>query len=140
ESFAVPLSIEPIIAPIHGIADIERAIGGLAEQPNGGIFFPGDLTISALRDRVTAIVARHRLPAVYSDRIFVTGGGLVSYDADRIDIFRRAASYVDRVLRGEIPATCRFSSRRNISSRSTLRPPRRSASRFPPPCLPAPTR
>src|SRR5215831_6600464 len=108
ESFAVPLSVEPIIAPIHGIADIERAIGALAEQPNGGIFFPGDLTISALRDRVTAIVARYRLPAVYSDRIFVTGGGLVSYDTDRIDIFRRAASYVDRVLRGENPGDLPF--------------------------------
>jgi len=108
ESFAVPLSVEPIIAPIHGISDIERAIEALAEQPNGGIFFPGDLTTSALRDRVTAIVARHRLPAVYSDRIFVTGGGLVSYDTDRIDIFRRAASYVDRVLRGENPGDLPF--------------------------------
>jgi putative ABC transport system substrate-binding protein len=57
---------------------------------------------------VTAIVARHRLPAVYADRIFVTGGGLVSYDADRIDIFRRAASYVDRVLRGENPGELPF--------------------------------
>jgi putative tryptophan/tyrosine transport system substrate-binding protein len=108
ESFAVPLSVEPIIAPIHGIADIERAIKALAEQPNGGIFFPLDLTTIALRDRVTAIVARHRLPAVYSDRIFVTGGGLISYDADRIDIFRRAASYVDRVLRGENPGDLPF--------------------------------
>ena len=108
ESFAVPLSVEPIIAPIHGIADIERAIEALAEQPNSGIFFPGDLTTIALRDRVTAIVARHRLPAIYSDRIFVTGGGLVSYDTDRIDIFRRAASYVDRVLRGENPGDLPF--------------------------------
>jgi len=107
ESFAVPLSVEPIIAPIHGIADIERAIEALAEQPNSGIFFPGDLTTIALRDRVTAIVARHRL-RIYSDRIFVTGGGLVSYDTDRIDIFRRAASYVDRVLRGENPGDLPF--------------------------------
>jgi putative ABC transport system substrate-binding protein len=108
ESFAVPLSVEPIIAPIHGISDIERAIEALAEQPNGGLFFPLDLTTSALRDQVIAIVARHRMPAVYSDRVFVTGGGLVSYDADRIDIFRRAASYVDRVLRGENPGDLPF--------------------------------
>ena len=103
ESFALPLSVQPIIAPIHSITDIERAIGVLAEQPNGGVFFPPDLTIGALRDQVTAIVARLRMPAIYTDRIFMASGGLVSYDADRTDIFRRAASYVDRVLRGEKP-------------------------------------
>jgi putative tryptophan/tyrosine transport system substrate-binding protein len=101
ESFALPLSVQPIIAPIHSIADIERAIGALAEQLNGGVFFPPDITTIALRDQVTAIVARLRVPAIYTDRIFVTSGGLVSFDADRTDIFRRAASYVDRVLRGE---------------------------------------
>jgi putative tryptophan/tyrosine transport system substrate-binding protein len=103
ESFALPLSVQPIIAPIHGTTDIERAIEALAEQPNGGVFFPGDLTTLALRDHVTAMVARHRVPAIYTDRIFVTSGGLVSYDADRTDTFRRTASYVDRVLRGEKP-------------------------------------
>ena len=108
ESFALPLSVQPIIAPIHGIADIERAIEALAEQPNGGVFFPPDVTTIALRDQVTAIVARHRVPAIYTDRIFVTSGGLVSYDADRTDIFRRAASYVDRVLRGEKPGDLPF--------------------------------
>jgi putative ABC transport system substrate-binding protein len=103
ESFSSQLTVQPIIAPIHSLADIERAVETLAEQPNGGAFFPPDVTTTALRDRVTAIVARHRVPAVYSDRIFVTGGGLMSYDADRVDIFRRSASYVDRVLRGEKP-------------------------------------
>jgi putative ABC transport system substrate-binding protein len=101
ESFILPLSAQPIIAPIHGIADIEHAIEALAEQPNGGVFFPPDITTLALRDRVVDIVARHRLPAVYPDRIFVTSGGLASYDSDRADIFRRTASYVDRILRGE---------------------------------------
>ena len=68
ESFALPLSIQPIIAPIHSIADIERAIEALAEQPNGGVFFPPDVTTFALRDQITAIVARHRVPAIYADR------------------------------------------------------------------------
>ena len=108
KSSALPLSIQPIVAPVHGIPDIERAIEALAEQPNGGIFFPPDITIYALRDQVTAIVAHHRIPAVYTDRKFVTSGGLVSYDADRTDIFRRAASYVDRVLRGEKPGDLPF--------------------------------
>jgi putative ABC transport system substrate-binding protein len=108
ESFALQLSVQPIIAPINSIADIERAIEALAEQPNGGVFFPGDLTTIALRDQITAIVARHRVPAIYVDRIFLASGGLVSYDADRTDIFRRTASYVDRVLRGEKPADLPF--------------------------------
>jgi putative ABC transport system substrate-binding protein len=108
ESFASPLSVQPIIAPIHSIADIERAIEALAEQPNGGVFFPPDLTTIALRDQVTAIVARLRVPAIYTDRAFVTRGGLVSYDSDRTDTFRRAASYVDRVLRGEKPGDLPF--------------------------------
>src|ERR1700730_1632644 len=101
ESFTLPLSIEPVFAPVHSIADVERAIEALAEQPNGGAFFPPDITTLALRDQVTAIVAHHRVPAIYPDRIFVTGGGLASYDSDRSEIFRRTASYVDRILRGE---------------------------------------
>jgi putative ABC transport system substrate-binding protein len=108
ESSAVPLSIQPIISPIHGIADIERAIEMLAEQPNSGVFVAPDLTNFALRDQITAIVARHRLPAIYTDRIFMASGGLICYDADRTEIFRRAASYVDRVLRGEKPGELPF--------------------------------
>jgi putative tryptophan/tyrosine transport system substrate-binding protein len=108
ESSALSLSFQPIIAPIHSIADIERAIKALAEQPNGGVFFPPDLTTTALRDQVTAIVARVGVPAIYTDRIFVNSGGLASYDSDRTDVFRRTASYVDRVLRGEKPGDLPF--------------------------------
>ena len=77
ESSALPLSVQPIIAPIHSIADIERAIEALAEQPNGGAFFPPDITTFALHDQVNAILARHRVPAIYTDRLYVTSGGLV---------------------------------------------------------------
>jgi putative ABC transport system substrate-binding protein len=101
ESFVLPLSVQPVFAPVHSIVDIERAIEAVAEQANGGAFFPPDITTLALRDQVTAVVARHRVPAIYTDRIFVTSGGLASYDSDRTDIFRRTASYVDRILRGE---------------------------------------
>ena len=103
ESFALPLSVQPIIAPIHSITDIERAIGVLAEQPNGGVFFPPDLTIWRASRPGNRYCRATRMPAIYTDRIFMASGGLVSYDADRTDIFRRAASYVDRVLRGEKP-------------------------------------
>jgi putative tryptophan/tyrosine transport system substrate-binding protein len=108
ESSVLPLSIQPIIAPIHNITDIERAIEALAEQPNGGAFFPPDITTFALRDQVNAILVRRRVPAIYTDRLYVTSGGLVSYDADRTEIFRRTASYVDRVLRGEKPGDLPF--------------------------------
>jgi len=108
ESSALPLSVKPIFAPIHTIADIERAIEALAEQPNGGAFFPPDITTFALRNQVNAILARHHVPAIYTDRLYVTSGGLVSYDSDRTDIFRRTASYVDRVLRGEKPGDLPF--------------------------------
>jgi putative ABC transport system substrate-binding protein len=101
EASAGPLAVQPIITRVHGLADIERAIATLAEQPGSGIFFPGDLTVQGLSEQTVAIVARHHLPAIYSERAFMTIGGLVYYGADRIDLFRRAASYVDRVLRGE---------------------------------------
>jgi putative tryptophan/tyrosine transport system substrate-binding protein len=65
-------------------------------------------TVAQLRVQVGELAARLRLPAIYSDRILVTSGGLVAYDADRIDIFRRAASYTDRVLRGEKPGDLPF--------------------------------
>jgi ABC-type uncharacterized transport system substrate-binding protein len=108
ESSAPQLSIQPSAAAIHGIADIEREIAALGRQPNTGAFFVPDVTTTALRDQITEIVARHRVPAIYADRIFVASGGLASYDADRIEIFRRTATYVDRVLRGEKPAELPF--------------------------------
>ena len=100
---AGPLAVETIIAHVHELADIERAIKNVAEKPNSGIFFPLDLTLTILRKQITALVERHRLPAIYSERVFVADGGLIFYGVDRADIYRRSASYVDRVLRGEKP-------------------------------------
>jgi putative ABC transport system substrate-binding protein len=108
ESAASSLSIQPGAALIHGLADIEREIGALGRQPGSGAFFAPDITTAALRNEVTEIVERHRVPAIYTDRIFVESGGLASYDANRTEIFRRTASYVDRVLRGEKPAELPF--------------------------------
>jgi putative ABC transport system substrate-binding protein len=101
ESAAGPLGVEPIIAHIHNLEDIERAVAASAAQPNGGMLVPLDITIDALMEPTIATIARHRLPAIYSERVFVTSGGLVSYGTDRVEQYRRAASYVDRVLRGE---------------------------------------
>jgi putative ABC transport system substrate-binding protein len=101
EAFAGGLAIEPIDLPIHGLGDIEHAVASLTDQPNAGIFFLPDLTINALRTEVIALAERRRLPAMYSEAMFVKSGGLVFYGVDRIDLYRRAAGYVDRILRGE---------------------------------------
>jgi putative tryptophan/tyrosine transport system substrate-binding protein len=101
EGFARSLGIDPVLAPFRRIAELERALEPMAKQGNAAIFSIPDLTVYQMRAQITELAARLRLPAIYSDRIMMTSGGLSSYDADRIDIYRGAASYVDRVLRGE---------------------------------------
>ena len=103
EKAAPALAVEPVIADIHGLDDIARAIEEMAKLPNGGLLFAPDVTVTALRERVVALVARSRLPAIYGDPAIIKAGGLASYSADRIDLFRRSAGYVDRILRGEKP-------------------------------------
>ena len=101
EDAAGPLAVESIAVPIHGFAEIDRAVAALADRQNSGILFPGDLTTIALRDEIVALIARQRLPAIYSDPAFLRAGGLAFYGPDRIDLYRRSAGYVDRILRGE---------------------------------------
>jgi putative ABC transport system substrate-binding protein len=105
QAAAASLAIEVVFSPIGGTAaDIERAINAFASVPNGGLVLPPDANTTVHRDLLIALAARHRLPAVYSDRLFVVAGGLLCYSIDRIDQFRQAASYVDRILRGVKPA------------------------------------
>jgi putative ABC transport system substrate-binding protein len=86
------------------VGEIERTITGFARGSNGGlIVMPTGLAI-VHRDLVIALAARHRLPAIYPFRLFVTAGGLISYGPDSIEAYRRAAGYVDRILKGEKPA------------------------------------
>jgi putative ABC transport system substrate-binding protein len=103
ESAAPALGIEPIISHIHGLADIERAIASMAVRPDGGVFCAPDVTLSRLVEQTVATVARHRLPAIYSERASVNYGGLIYYGVNRVELYRGAASYVDRILRGEKP-------------------------------------
>ena len=103
EAAAPPLGIEPTIAHVHGVGDIERAAAAAAERSNGGVFVAPDVTLYALTEQTVAINAQHRLPAIYSDRNAARLGGLVYYGTNRLELFRRAASYVDRILRGEKP-------------------------------------
>jgi putative ABC transport system substrate-binding protein len=85
-------------------AEIEHAVTAFAHAPNGGLVVTSSAPSMVHRQLIITLAARHKLPAVYADRIFVTGGGLISYGPDRIDQYRRAAGYVDRILKGEKPA------------------------------------
>jgi len=94
-----------VFSPIeNAAADIERAIESFAHIPDGGLILPPDTTTIVHRDLIIALAARHKLPAVYPDRHFVAAGGLMCYSTDRADQYRTAASYVDRILRGTMPA------------------------------------
>ena len=104
EAAAAPLAIELVPGRTETAADIERAIVSFARIPNGGLVLPPDSTTILRRDFIIELAARHRLPAVYSANYFVAAGGLMSYGIDQVDMFRRAASYVDRILRGDKPA------------------------------------
>ena len=104
EAVAVPLAVRPSLAPVHTPAEIERAIEAFARVPDGALLFPPDVTVTTHREFITALVARHRLPAIYFDRVVVLSGGLMSYSPDRVEQSRQAASYADRILRGEKPA------------------------------------
>jgi putative tryptophan/tyrosine transport system substrate-binding protein len=101
---APSVGIEPVPTLVENATDIERAIGSFASAPNGGLVLIPDVAALVHRDLIIALAARHRLPAVYNSRIFVAAGGLMSYGNDFVDVFRQAASYVDRILRGDKPA------------------------------------
>ena len=96
------MSIHP--RPVREAADYERALTAFAAEPNGAAVFPPDNTAIRNRDLIIALAAKHRLPATYPTKTFVTNGGLMSYVADHADIYARAATYVDRILKGEKPA------------------------------------
>ena len=85
-------------------AEVESAVAAFASSGNSRLVVTGSSLAQFHRDLIVALAARHRLPTVYYSRYFVTGGGLISYGPDFVDQFRRAAAYVDRILKGENPA------------------------------------
>jgi putative tryptophan/tyrosine transport system substrate-binding protein len=96
------LNVSPV--DVRDVAAIERAVGVVARQPNGGLIVTGSASAVIHRDLIITLAAQHKLPAVYFQRHFVAAGGLISYGADLIDEYQRAAGYVDRILKGEKPA------------------------------------
>jgi putative ABC transport system substrate-binding protein len=111
EMAARSLKIEPIIAPVHSDVEIETAINALGREPGGGLFVMPDAWTLAHRAPIISAAARNNVPAVYSGSVLARDGGLLSYGPDQADRLRRAASYVDRILRGEKPGDLRCSFR-----------------------------
>jgi putative ABC transport system substrate-binding protein len=89
---------------VRDAGDIERAVAAFARAPNGGLIVTASAEAVVHRDLIVSLAARHQLPAVYTQRVFVTSGGLIAYGPDFTDQWRSAAAYVDRILRGEKPA------------------------------------
>jgi putative ABC transport system substrate-binding protein len=101
---AASLGVEAITAPVHDMSELESVVARLAREPNSGLVVIPDSFLNLYRAEVTSLAARYRLPAVYPYRDFAELGGLLSYGTDRLDNWRRAAGYVDRILKGEKPA------------------------------------
>jgi putative ABC transport system substrate-binding protein len=104
QAVAPSLQVEVIPVNMRAAEEIERAIAGFARSPTGGLVVTAGAASVVHRDLILALEARYRLPAVYYERFFAAAGGLMSYGPDRIDQYRRAAGYVDRILKGERPA------------------------------------
>ena len=103
QSVAPSVGMEVSSVSIRDAAEIERAVAAFARSPNGGLVVTSSAFAAIHRDLIITLAARHRLPAVYYRRLFATSGGLISYGPDFVDQFRRAAGYVDRILKGEKP-------------------------------------
>ena len=108
--FAAVQSMAPslgvVVSPLNvdDAPEIERTVTAFARSSNGGLIVPGSALATIYRNLIIGLAARHKLPAVYSNPVFVADDGLISYGPDRVDQYRRAAAYVDRILKGEKPA------------------------------------
>ena len=104
QSVAPPLGVELTPVNVRDAGEIERAITAFARGSNGGLIVTASALAVVHRQLIITLAARHNLPAIFPFRFHATGGGLISYGPDTIDPHRRAASYVDRILKGEKPA------------------------------------
>jgi putative ABC transport system substrate-binding protein len=98
------LKVEPIAARVRSVTEIETVISSLGREPGGSLVVMPDIFVETHRAQIISLAARNNVPAIYSQSVFTRDGGLLSYGADRVDIFYRSASYVDHILRGAKPA------------------------------------
>jgi ABC-type uncharacterized transport system substrate-binding protein len=104
EAAAQSFKVAPIVAPVHSEAEIETVITSLGREPGGGLVVLPDTFSQLHRAAIILLAAQNNVPAAYCDNTFAVDGGLFSYGPDQVDIFRRAAPYVDRIFKGEKPA------------------------------------
>ena len=104
QAVAPPLHVEVTPIGMRDADEIEQAVKTFARSPNGGLVVAASAAAIRYRDLIVSLAAQHQLPAVYWERFYVTGGGLISFGPDLIDNYRLAAGYVDRILKGEKPA------------------------------------
>src|SRR4029077_16758512 len=104
QSVAPSLGVEVIPVNVRDAGEIERAVAAFARASNGGLIVTAGPLSYVHRDLIVTLAAQHKLPAIYFERSFVPVGGLTSYGPDVVDQYRRAAGYVDRILKGEKPA------------------------------------
>jgi putative tryptophan/tyrosine transport system substrate-binding protein len=103
ERLAPSLNLQYVAAPVSNAADIQEAIDASVRQSNCGLVVTGGTITAANREAIVQLAAQHRVPAIYANRYYVTSGGLLSYGVDGVDLFRRAGTYVDLILRGTKP-------------------------------------
>ncbi|MGB6816159.1 MAG: ABC transporter substrate-binding protein, partial [Pseudolabrys sp.] len=104
QAVAPSLRVEVNPVNMRDAGEIERGLAAFARSPGGGLIVTAGTAANRHRNLIIALAARHKLPAVYYERYFVAAGGLISYGPDFVDQYRRAAGYVDRILKGEKPA------------------------------------
>jgi putative ABC transport system substrate-binding protein len=97
------MGVQVVGAAVQMPGDIERTIDRFASEPNGGLIVAASPLTAVHRKQIIALAAKHRLPAVYTLRYFVSDGGLAFYGVDNLELYRRTASYIDRIFRGEKP-------------------------------------
>jgi putative ABC transport system substrate-binding protein len=101
EASATLLGVQFSATGVRDAAEIDHAVAAFGDEPNGGLVILASIVTAVHRLRIVALAARYRLPAIYPYRLFVAAGGLASYGAELLDLYRRAASYVHRILKGE---------------------------------------
>jgi len=128
DAAARSFAVAPMQMPVRDGRELAGEIEAFAREPEGGLMVLPDVSTANNRDLIIALAARHRLPAVYPFRYFATSGGLFSYGSDMADVFRRSASYVDRILKGAKPGdlpvqapSSRTCLRRHVSGRPARR-------------------
>jgi putative ABC transport system substrate-binding protein len=116
EEAARSIALAVRAAPVNSDSEIETIMAGIAHEERSGVLVFGSAFTVAHRDAIVASANKHRVPAVYGTTLFAPRGGLMAYGTDIIDLFRRAVNYVDRILKGDKPGTCRSSSQQSLTS------------------------